>query len=280
MTVRLGTVVLACAALGVGGATGCVTRQLRAHVTEQAASLPDVYYQEVLDNLAMVAAEPSRMPYFSDPQTARAVVQRSASGRVLTYLDLVETAPTGVLRLFDRRLFDRQSAAVTGAGGVSGEWSAMTANDPDKLFTMRAAYRRVVGTATAEDEEILREFYYRHFEVTDSSLAALRRSAPEAYAAVGARLGKVKGIEYLSVDAFESRLARDDVLGRDDLDRYRRAILRTSRMEREPGEFVSDADTHHLLYVRALRPGWVRTGPERAVPRGARYVGRYRGTAV
>jgi len=32
---------------------GCMTSQLRNPMTEQAASIPDVYYQAVLDNLAM-----------------------------------------------------------------------------------------------------------------------------------------------------------------------------------------------------------------------------------
>ena len=38
---------------------------------ETGESIPDIYYQEVVNNLAMIQADPSRMPYFSDPQTSR-----------------------------------------------------------------------------------------------------------------------------------------------------------------------------------------------------------------
>ena len=50
--------ILACALMNAG----CMTTQLRNRMAEQASTIPDVYYQVVLDNLAMVAAEPARMP--------------------------------------------------------------------------------------------------------------------------------------------------------------------------------------------------------------------------
>jgi hypothetical protein len=59
--------------------TGCMTSQLRNHMTEQASSIPGVYYQVVLDNLAMIAADPARMPYFSDPQTAQTSIAQNAN---------------------------------------------------------------------------------------------------------------------------------------------------------------------------------------------------------
>ena len=259
--------------------TGCMTPQLRDRMTEQAASIPSVYYQEVLDNLAMIETDPSRMPYFSDPQTARTAIQQTASGSYGANYDLISTAPTGVLTLFNHYLLDRQSATLTGSQRASGEWTALTANDPDKLFTMRAAYRRVTGSATAEDEEILSEFYYRHFEITDEALASLRKEQPEVYAKTAARFEKLKGIEYLSAEGFEARLKEEDVIGKDDFERYRRTLLKYFRMGHEPTEFVSDADTHHLLYVVALRPGWFGSGQKQDVPKNA-VCGHYGKTFV
>jgi hypothetical protein len=101
-------------------------------------------------------------------------------------LDLITTAPTGVYTLFNRYLLDRQSATLSGGQRDSGEWTALTANDPDKLFTMRAAYRRVTGVANAEDQEILSEFYYRHFEITDETLTSLREDRPDMFEKIGA----------------------------------------------------------------------------------------------
>jgi hypothetical protein len=166
------TFVLVCAFCNAG----CMTSQLRNRMTKQAASIPDVYYQVVLNNLAMIRADPSRMPYFSDPQTARSRIQQSASVAYGMNLDLITTAPTAVLSLFDHYLLDKFSLALTGGQSDSEEWTALTANDPDKLFATRAAYRRTTGVATAEDKEILSEFYYRHFEITDEALASLREA--------------------------------------------------------------------------------------------------------
>ena len=56
------------------------------------------------------------------------------------------------------------------------------------------------------------------------------------------------------------------MIGQDDFDRYRRVLLKYSRMGHEPTEFVSDADTHHLLYATALRPGWIGVGRKQDIP--------------
>ena len=145
---------------------------------------------------------------------------------------------------------------------------------------MRAAYRRVTGVANAEDEEILSEFYYRHFEITDETQTSLREDRPDVYEKIGVKLAKLKGIEYLSAEGFEARLKEEDVLGKDDFERYRRTLLKFCRMSHEPTEFVSDADTHDLLYVSALRPGWIGVGQRQAVPKTAAYVGQYGKTYV
>src|ERR1022692_2122940 len=161
---------------------GCMTTQLRNHMTEQASTIPNVYYQVVLNNLAMIAADPARMPYFSDPQTAQTSIAQNANVAYGVNLDLITAAPTNALAaFFGRTLVDKQTVTLTGGQTNIGLWASVTANDPDKLFSMRAVYRKTLGTATTEDEEILKEFYYRHFEVTDESLALLREKQPEVY---------------------------------------------------------------------------------------------------
>lgn len=261
--------------------SGCLTTQLKNRVTEQAATIPDVYHQVVLNNLALMAACPNRMPYFSDPQTARVEIVRTVKSDYGIIFNTIAFAPEAVLALLSNGLVEiEQSVGLVAEQSRSGEWSALTANDPDKLFTMRAAYHRTLGIATEEDEEQLSEFYYRHFEVTDQTLTNLQEKHPEVYAAVGHKLETIKGIEYLTVERFERRLAAEDILGPDAMDRYRRPIIKYARMSHEPAEFVSEADTHHLLYLVALRPGWYGVGCRRDVPRSACYVGRYGDTYV
>ncbi|MGA2106969.1 MAG: hypothetical protein ABSH25_04930 [Syntrophorhabdales bacterium] len=129
--------VLACAMLNAG----CMTTQLRNQMNEQASTIPDVYYQQVLNNLAMIVAEPAKLPYFSDPQTSRVSIARTANGSYGISYDLITSAPTGVLTLFNRWMLDRQSDTLTGGQTDTGQWAALTSNDPDKLFSMRAVYR-------------------------------------------------------------------------------------------------------------------------------------------
>ena len=279
MRMWLGTFVLASALVSCG-CMAAMRNQLSYRVTRQASTIPDIYYREVLNNLAVIETDASRMPYFSDPQTSRTSIQQTASGSYGLFFDLISTAPTGVLTLFNHYLPDRQSATLTATQRNSGEWAALTANDPDKLFTMRAAYHRVTGVSNAEDEEILAEFYYRHFEITDDTLARLRTENPDVFEAVGQKLSKLKGIEYLSAESFEKRLKNDDIIGNDDFERYRRILLKSARMIHEPTEFVSDADTHHLLYISALKPGWLGVGQKRDLPKDAAYVGQYGRTYV
>jgi hypothetical protein len=108
----------------------------------------------------------------------------------------------------------------------------------------------------------------------------LREKRPEVYKVIGEKLAKLKNVEFLSVESFEKRLAENDVLGPDDVGRYRRAILKYARMEHEPTEFVSDSDTHHLLYISAIKPGWFGVGRKCDVPKHACYVGNYCNTYV
>ena len=267
---------LACAALN----SGCMATQLRNRLNEQAGTIPDVYYQQVLNNLAMIAAQPAKMPYFSDPQTSLVNITRTANVSYGVNWDLITTAPTGVLTLFDRYLLDKQTATLTGGQTDRGQWAALTSNDPDKLFTMRAVYRTAAGNATPEDQKLLAAFYYRHFEITDEVLDRLRVKHPDVYQAVGEKLKKLRGMEFLTVESFENRLARPDALGPDDTVRYRRPVLMLARMENEPTEFISDEDTHHLLYLPAVRPGWFVVGTKKDVPRHACYVGRYCDTYI
>ena len=260
---------------------GCMSTQLRNRITEQASTIPDVYHQVILNNMAMMHACPSRMPYFSDPQTSRVEIVRTVNVNTGSIFDTLAAAPVAILAALNNGLVKaEQSVGGFGEQSRSGEWSAVTSNDPDKLFLMRAVYHRTLGVANEEDRELLSEFYYRHFQITDECLARLRDNVPEVYAAIGPKLARLKDIEYLTVELFEKRLAERDILGPDDVDRYRRPILKFARMENEPTQFVSDADTHHLLYVSAQTPGWYGVGTRHDVPKNAAYVGRYGPTYV
>src|ERR1022692_2544918 len=107
--------------------SGCMTTQLRNRMNDQASSIPDVYYQEVLNNLAMIHSSPSRMPYFSDPQTARTVIFQTANVSYGINWALITLAATA--RFFGRYRWDKQTASRTGGETASGEWAALTAKN-------------------------------------------------------------------------------------------------------------------------------------------------------
>ena len=51
-------------------------------------------------------------------------------------------------------------------------------------------------------------------------------------------------------------------------------------MDQEPSEFISDADTHHLLYLEGLNHGWLGVGKKRDVPKNAMFKAEYGRTFV
>jgi hypothetical protein len=278
-TLRRFILVIALALLNAG----CMTTQLRQRTNEQAATIPDVYYQQVLDNLAMIQANPDRLPYFSDPQTSRNTIARTANVNYGVNWDLITMAPAGVLSLFDRYLLDKQSAQSAAGQTHTGEWATVITNDPDKLLLIRAAYRLTSGTATTADQAMVVDFYFKHYQITEESLQILQgKLAASDYAKIKDKLAKLIGIEFWSSKEFLDHLAEDDVLGKDGMLRYRLVLLQGARIThfREVPEFNAGSDPYSLAWAPALQPGWFGVGGKKDVPKNACYVGHYCDTYV
>jgi hypothetical protein len=278
-TVRLWTLALTLALLNAG----CMTTQLRQRTNRQASTIPDVYYQQVLDNLAMIEADPARLPYFADPQTSRNTIARTAAASYGVNWDLITMAPMGVLSLFDRYLLDKQSAQLTGGQTDTGEWAAVTTNDPDKLLLMRAAYRLTAGNATGPDQTMITDLYYKHFEISAASMKCVEQNLPPSeYAKIRDKLAKLSGIEFWNATDFLERLEGDDILGKDDMRRYRLLLLSCARITqfRDLPEYIAGSDPYSVAWASALQPGWFGVGCKRDVPKNACYVGHYCGTYV
>jgi hypothetical protein len=187
--------------------SGCMTTQLRKRANELASSIPDVYYQQVLDNLAMIAAEPARMPYFSDPTSGRTDIAQAANMSYGVNWDLVESAPAGMLNLFNRYLLDKQTASITGGQTNTGEWTAATDDNPTKLIAMRCVYRRTLGISNLTDEAILDGLYLHHYVITEEKLHILADSLPsEVFMALFPKLKEIEGIEFGTTNEFADEL--------------------------------------------------------------------------
>jgi hypothetical protein len=123
--------------LVLGLATGCLHRQLEFTMHHNLSTLPDLHYQQVMDNLAAAASNPARLPYL-------AVVGQGA----------VQVTDNGTTTLGLSNPVNLLKSGVLGFGGsrnVTGTWSLGTITSPDKIRAMQAVYQRVVaGSARRE----------------------------------------------------------------------------------------------------------------------------------
>lgn len=121
-----------CSALGVG----CTHTQLRYNTVRQAATLDDLYRQQVLENLAMFAHDPYALPFFLTADTGRSDV--NDRGTASTGIDWGRLGFTGVgLDLEGQRFWTEL-------------WNLNPTKDPRRLELMRCAYQQVVGVVPAD----------------------------------------------------------------------------------------------------------------------------------
>jgi hypothetical protein len=110
-----------------------------------------------MDNIAMHAATPQALPYFSYPATGQNVIQRTLGpGTYNLSWDLITSAGA----LFDRYLVDRQFAQLSASSQNGETWTTTTTTDPDKLQLMKFAYDKAFGTTDEIQENVLRAFLY------------------------------------------------------------------------------------------------------------------------
>jgi hypothetical protein len=115
------TSVLAC--------TGCTTLALKRHTLSQQASPTDIRYQEVLDNLAMVAHDPAALPAYSSIFAGTAQITDTAQ------LVSATTFGPGAAAQVVNPQYSR---------AVLGNWTLDPINAPEKLEAIRCACRWVI----------------------------------------------------------------------------------------------------------------------------------------
>jgi hypothetical protein len=109
--------------------TGCTTLALERHTLKQEATPTDIRYQEVLDNLAMVAHDPSALPAYSSIFAGTAQITDTAQ--------LVSTTTFG----------SKAAAQVINpqlTRGALGNWTLDPINAPEKLEAIRCACQWVI----------------------------------------------------------------------------------------------------------------------------------------
>lgn len=111
--------------------TGCQELQVRERAVKLARTAPGLYEQQVLDNLALLSAQPDGLPYFLLPNGGTAQLARTFQVQYTPGWDFITS---GVY--IARYLFDKQTAQVQGSNQCQESWQTFPISDPDKLILM------------------------------------------------------------------------------------------------------------------------------------------------
>jgi hypothetical protein len=123
----------------VGLVPGCMNQQLRLSACRNVNTLPDLQYQQVVDNLAALASNPGYLPYLA--VAGQGSIQVTDNGNSSLGLDLNPSAFTsGILALGASR-------------NVTGTWALGTITSPEKIRSMQAIYERAVQGSTERDDD-------------------------------------------------------------------------------------------------------------------------------
>jgi hypothetical protein len=125
------------AMLFVGAAAGCLHRQLEFTARRTLNTLPDLQYQQVMDNLAAVASNPARLPYLA--VAGQGAIQVTDNGTTTLGLSIPINSSTS------------DGLGFGASRNVTGTWSLGTITSPDKIRAMQALYQRAVAGSAQRD---------------------------------------------------------------------------------------------------------------------------------
>jgi hypothetical protein len=119
--------------------TGCMSQQLRTTARRATSTLPDLQYQQIVDNLAATASNPGLLPYLA--VAGQGTVQVTDNGSSALGLSFSPKALTSSL------------LSLGATRNVTGTWSLGTITSPEKIRSMQAVYERTILGATEEHED-------------------------------------------------------------------------------------------------------------------------------
>ncbi len=110
-------------------ACGCTSERLRRITVDQASTLTDFQYQQVLNNLALLTNDPNALPWHLTIKTGTSQVSDTGTTGL---------AP-GIVILNNSEPF------LTGSRAVVGQWGTVPVTDDTALRLLRNAYQRALG---------------------------------------------------------------------------------------------------------------------------------------
>lgn len=225
-------------------ASGCTNARLRQRTVNQGSTLPELQYQQVLDNLALFAENPAALPWHMNVREGTSQVTDSGSAGAL-----VDIGPPPAT-------FPQAFASRT----VVAQWGMSPVIDPLELRLLRIAYRRAHGAPEMPDAEVLDELAHelKNQAPSNSDL----RDESELFYEYQAKASPDYGRLDARIVTTNDPTLRADAAGRPEARSplARDVIRRVVGVERE---------------LARIGPGWYQTGRKRDVPRNACYVGHH-----
>jgi hypothetical protein len=236
---RLACLILAA---GVCFSTGCTSRHLCQRTVNQGRTLPELQYQQVLNNLAQFAVNPSALPWHVNLKEGTSQVTDSVSGGALADLGPpVSTEP----QLFGSRT-------------VVAQWGMMPVTDATELRLLRIAYRRAHGFPDMPSPEFLDELAH---ELKDQfpSNADLRNESELFYGFHGKASRDAREVDARTVTTNDDTICGLAAPPGDRSPLVRNVCRKVDSIQRD---------------LSQIQPGWFHVGRRRDVPKDACYVGR------
>jgi hypothetical protein len=158
----MGRLLIAAAFLVV--ASGCQEIQVRKKSNRLVSTVPDLYYEQVLENIARTIAQPGSIPYFATPTQGTNQNTRQFQASYTPGWDLITSSPG--LGFFGRYLLDKQAVGLQGQVQNQQSFQLAPVIDPDKLFYLQTAFRIAAGDATITNDDVddLHDLYSYHRE--------------------------------------------------------------------------------------------------------------------
>ena len=235
---------LACLLLAAGlcCAAGCTVGRLRERTVNQGNTLPELQYQQVLDNLAQFAVNPSALPWQMNLKEGTSQVTDSLSGGAA-----LDTGPP--VGWFPQLL---------GSRTVVAQWGMAPVVDPTELQLLRIAYRRAYGLPDMPSPEFLDELAH---ELKDqfASNADLRNESELFYDFQGSSSRDARHLEARIVTANDESFCGQAGAAGDRSPLVRNVCRKIESIERD---------------LTRIQPGWFHVGRRRDVPKDACYVGK------
>lgn len=222
---------------------GCTATRLRQRTINQASTLTELQYQQVLNNLAMFAGNPAALPWHVTLREG--TTQITDSGNAGAAVDLgppAETLP---------QAFASRTAVA--------QWGMSPVIDPTELRLLRFAYRRAVGIPEMPNPEFLDELAH---ELKDqfASNEDLRNESVYFYQALAANAPDPRAFDASVVTTNDDSVCDvPGLAGRARSPLARNVCRKVDFIQRD---------------LARIRPGWFHVGRKRDVPKGACYVGR------